>query len=132
MNTDIVRVVRILEYTGPEATLKDIAGKNAVQGCRQFGHVTIREATLPNWEVAGEHPKPHGDDILVWADGYYCDRSELSEHTIRSDDYTVLWVGTGLWTAFVRRDSGRKNPTYFSLDMDGSMVPDPDGEWVRR
>ncbi|QYW02094.1 AAA-ATPase [Stenotrophomonas phage Siara] len=24
------------------------------------------------------------------------------------------------------------NTTYFSLDMDGIMVPDPDGQWVRR
>lgn len=23
-------------------------------------------------------------------------------------------------------------PTYFSLDMDGTMVPDPDGQWMRR
>ncbi|WFG37914.1 hypothetical protein 20Sep420_00029 [Pseudomonas phage 20Sep420] len=25
-----------------------------------------------------------------------------------------------------------EEPTYFSLDMDGIMVPDPDGQWVRR
>ena len=78
MNTDIVRVVRILEYVGPEARLKQCLMQNAVQGTRQFGDITVREATLPNWEVVGEQP------------------------------------------------------VYFSLDMDGSMVPDPEGEWVRR
>ncbi len=25
-----------------------------------------------------------------------------------------------------------EKPTYFTLDMDGSMVPDPEGEWQRR
>ncbi|QYC96725.1 hypothetical protein PQD76_gp21 [Stenotrophomonas phage BUCT626] len=25
-----------------------------------------------------------------------------------------------------------EEPTYFSIDMDGTMVPDPDGQWVRR
>lgn len=81
MNTDIVRVVRILEYVGPEAQLKRALMQNAVQGTRQFGDITVREATLPNWEVVGEQPK--------------------------------------------------EEPTRFSQDMDGSMVPDEDGEWVR-
>ena len=36
------------------------------------------------------HP-PHPDDVCMWADGTYCERSELGEYlTFMSDDFEVL------------------------------------------
>lgn len=132
MNTDIVRVVRILEYVGPEKALKHALAQNAVHGIRRFGDITVREATLPNWEVVGEKPVEHGDDIIIWPDGTYCERRELGGYNHMGDDYQVLWTDTGTWIAFVNRDPGPVNKTYFAMDMCGTMVPDPDGQWVRR
>lgn len=38
--------------------------------------------------------EPSPDDLIVWPDGTQCHRSELSQMTHMSDDYTVLYYGT--------------------------------------
>ncbi len=48
---EIIRVVRVLEYWGPRASVEKVLQQNAVKGFRDFGSVTIREAMLPFPEV---------------------------------------------------------------------------------
>lgn len=54
----IVRMVRILEYTGTREDIEQVIKQNAVQGFRDFGHVQIRSAFLPFPEEPkdGVHP----------------------------------------------------------------------------
>ena len=51
--TDIVRVVRILEYVGERAAVERVLQQNAVKGFADFGPVTVREAMLPWPEKLG-------------------------------------------------------------------------------
>jgi hypothetical protein len=37
---------------------------------------------------------PSNDDIILWADGTFCTRDQLSEFTDMSDDCEVIAVGT--------------------------------------
>lgn len=115
MNT-VVKIDDVLAMMGAGATLQEMC--DWLLACKA--------------EV-GEKPVEHGDDIIIWPDGTYCDRRELADYGRMGDDYEVLWTDTGTWIAFVNRDPGprKEEPTRFSLDMDGSMVPDEDGEWVR-
>jgi hypothetical protein len=48
---EIIRVVRVLEYWGPRASVEKVLQQNAVKGFVNFGSVTIREAMLPFPEV---------------------------------------------------------------------------------
>lgn len=54
--SEIVRVVRILEYTGPRASVEKVLQQNAVKGFKDFGVVVIREAVLPFPEVVEASP----------------------------------------------------------------------------
>ncbi len=57
--TDIVRIVRVLEYTGPRDQLEKALSQNAVKGTQEFGAITIREAFLGSYpEVVGRQVKP--------------------------------------------------------------------------
>lgn len=49
MSGDTVRVLRVLEYTGPRAALERCLAQNAVKGTEHFGDITIREAVVGNW-----------------------------------------------------------------------------------
>lgn len=49
--TDIVRIVRVLEYVGPRDALERSLAQNAVKRQKQFGSITVREAYL------GEFPE---------------------------------------------------------------------------
>lgn len=44
--SDIVRIVRVLEYVGSRDTLERVLEQNAVKGQRRFGAIVIREAVL--------------------------------------------------------------------------------------
>lgn len=39
----------------------------------------------------------NSDDVLIWPDGCWCFRSELSEFGYRGDDFRVVPVGTSEW-----------------------------------
>lgn len=39
------------------------------------------------------------DDILLWADGTWCYRDELSEFSHMSDDWEVIPYGSHRWQA---------------------------------
>lgn len=54
--SEIVRVVRILEYTGPRASVEKVLQQNAVKGLKDFGVVVIRETMLPFPEVVEAPP----------------------------------------------------------------------------
>lgn len=54
--TDIVRIVRVLEYVGPRDALERSLAQNAVKRHKQFGPITVREAYL------GEFPEVVGTD----------------------------------------------------------------------
>ena len=47
--TETVRVLRVLEYTGPRAALERCLAQNAVKGTEHFGDITVREAVVGNW-----------------------------------------------------------------------------------
>lgn len=40
------------------------------------------------------------DDILLWPDGSWCYRSELSEHSHKSDDYETFAFGSHAYLIF--------------------------------
>lgn len=44
--TDIIRILRVLEYVGPRERLEYMYEQNAIKGQRTFGDVTIREAMV--------------------------------------------------------------------------------------
>jgi hypothetical protein len=53
--SEIVRIIRVLEYTGPREELEKCLVQNAVKGQVKFGRITIREAIVGNFpEVLGE------------------------------------------------------------------------------
>lgn len=53
----IVRMTRLLEYTGTREDIEQCIRQNAVQGFRDFGRVQIRSAFLPfPEEVPDAHP----------------------------------------------------------------------------
>ena len=41
------------------------------------------------------------EDVLVWSDGTWCYRHELSEMNHKSDDYVVLPFNSGEWILFL-------------------------------
>lgn len=49
--SDIIRVVRVLEYVGPREQLERSLAQNVVKRHKQFGQITVREAYL------GEFPE---------------------------------------------------------------------------
>lgn len=53
MSNDIVRIIRLLEYTGPRDAVEYGLQQNAVKGLATFGSISIRETTLPYPEVIG-------------------------------------------------------------------------------
>lgn len=56
--TEIVRVLRVLEYVGPRDQLERVLNQNAVKGTRVFGEITVREAMVGSWpEVLENNPK---------------------------------------------------------------------------
>ena len=59
-NMDRIRVLRILEYTGPREHVEKVLSQNAVKGIFHGGTVTIREAIVaPYPEILDEDP----DDV---------------------------------------------------------------------
>lgn len=53
---------------------------------------------LPNHLIPNTHP----DDLILWADGTCCYRSELEEMFHMSDDYETIHYNTYRWHCFVR------------------------------
>lgn len=47
--TDIVRILRVLEYVGPRDVLAKQLEQNAIKGFAKFGPTTIREAFISNY-----------------------------------------------------------------------------------
>jgi hypothetical protein len=45
--------------------------------------------------------KPHEDDVILWPNGDWCARGQLSEMTHLSDDYRVLPTDTSEWCQFL-------------------------------
>ena len=61
---DIIRVIRILEYTGPRSWVEKTIAGNIIKGSQKFGgDKIIREAILGDFpeivEVAGEMDEQH-------------------------------------------------------------------------
>lgn len=51
--------------------------------------------------ATSKNPAPCSDDVLVWADGTWCYRENLSEFlTFMSDDFEVLYFDTDRWNSF--------------------------------
>jgi len=44
--TDIIRVLRILEYIGPRDAIEKVLSQNAVKGFQVFGDIGIRESVV--------------------------------------------------------------------------------------
>ena len=42
------------------------------------------------------------EDVILWTDGTWCYRHELTEYGRTSDDYTVLEYGTVRWRRFLK------------------------------
>lgn len=57
--SDIIRIIRVLEYVGPRDVLEQQYQQNAVKGQRTFGPVTIREGVL------GQFPETLRDAVRV-------------------------------------------------------------------
>jgi hypothetical protein len=77
--SDIVRVLRVLEYIGPRKWVESTLAQNAVKGTREFGgQCSIREATIGAYpEVVGEViPQMTAEDL-----GLYYARGWGLEHT---------------------------------------------------
>lgn len=47
--SDIVRVVRVLEYVGERSSVEKVLSQNVVKGFHDFGVVTIREAIMSHF-----------------------------------------------------------------------------------
>lgn len=62
--SDIIRVVRVLEYVGPRDALERSLAQNVVKRHKQFGSITVREAYLGEFpEVVGEEEPTHIQQI---------------------------------------------------------------------
>lgn len=66
--SDIVRVLRILEYTGPRDRVEKTLAGNAVKGTVKHGELTIREATLGDFPEVIEDGRV--DEIINLARRY--------------------------------------------------------------
>jgi len=46
--------------------------------------------------------KPDPDDVFLWPDGTFCDRSEywMDEYGWKSDDFIVIRAGSPEWIKF--------------------------------
>ena len=44
------------------------------------------------------------EDIILWPDGTWCYRHELTEYGHMSDDYVVLEYGTTSWSNFLKEE----------------------------
>lgn len=53
--------------------------------------------------------KDDPDDIIQWPCGHWCFRSELEQHSHKSDDYAVLLFDTENWNAFMNAQDYENN-----------------------
>ena len=44
------------------------------------------------------------EDIILWPDGTWCYRHELTEYGYMSDDYIVIEYGTARWSSFLKEE----------------------------
>ena len=44
------------------------------------------------------------EDVILWPDGTWCYRHELTEYGYMSDDYAVLEYGTVKWSSFLKEE----------------------------
>ena len=44
------------------------------------------------------------EDIILWPDGTWCYRHQLTKYGHKSDDYVVLEYGTTSWKNFLKED----------------------------
>ena len=44
------------------------------------------------------------EDVILWPDGTWCYRHELTEYWHMSDDHTMLEYGTAMWNRFLKEE----------------------------
>lgn len=73
-------------------------------------------------------PRSEKDDILLWQDGFWCFREELTAEFLRDDNYQVILCNSDEWLEILTKNKATPPPRKTEMSKDAAVIQQVDNE----